>query len=308
MRVLITGAAGMLGRAITRLSNQHTDSLELIALTRRDCDLEDAGATRVALACSGADAIVHCAAVVGGIQANINAPERFLAANLRINQNVISGALEAGIGRFLFIGSSCMYPRNYQNPLKEDYLLAAPLEPTNEGYALAKIVGAKHCEYIARQYGLTFRTIIPCNLFGPNDNFDPVSSHLVASIIRKIAEAKALRSEYVEIWGDGSQRREFMYIDDLADFVLKALPRLVAVPQLLNIGPGTDHSVSDYYTAVAKIAGYSGAFRYDKTKPAGMQRKLLDVTQLTDFGWSAGTELTDGLARTYQWFLENRSL
>lgn len=249
------------------------------------------------------DFVVLAAAKVGGIQANVADPVGFLVENLEINNNVICAALAAGVNNLLYMGSSCMYPKDYNNPLKEEYLLAAPLEPTNEGYALAKISGAKLCEYCRKQYGVNYKTLIPCNLYGPGDHFKPGLSHLVAAIVDKIHKAKKNGEESVEIWGDGSARREFLYVDDLASFVCDSLPILDRLPDYLNVGYGRDHSVLEYYQIAADALDYAGRFTFDTTKPVGMATKLLDSSLAYDYGWKPGTAPDEGIRKTYEYYL-----
>ena len=201
-----------------------------------------------------------------------------------------------------------MYPAAGKNPLTEDQILTGPLEPTNEGYALAKIFAMRLCDYITREDpGLQYKTLIPCNLYGPHDKFDPKHSHLVPAIIHKVHQARVNGDATVEIWGDGTARREFMYAPDLADAVWKAPAGLELMPDLMNVGLGHDHSINEYYAAVADVVGWQGDFTHDLTKPVGMKQKLCDVTRLRDWGWSAPTSLTDGIAKTYQFYLEAQS-
>ena len=236
-------------------------------------------------------------------QANIADPVGFLVQNQSINLNVIMGALEAGIERLIYVGSSCMYPRDYINQLKEEYLLAAPLEPTNEGYALAKVSGAKLCEYCNRQHGTAYKVLIPCNLYGPYDHFDPVSGHLIAAMIRKLHEAKESGSPTVQIWGDGTARREFLYIDDLAEYMYGCIGKLDQLPDYLNVGYGDDFTVFDYYRMGAEAIGFEGEFEFDTSKPVGMMRKLLDSTRAADLGWRPATHPSEGIKCTYKYYL-----
>jgi GDP-L-fucose synthase len=248
--------------------------------------------------------VIHCAAKVGGIQANINDPVGFLYENLQMNLNVIHGAFKAGIKYLINLGSSCMYPKDYSELLKEEYLLAAPLEPTNEGYALAKLAGAKLCEYCNRQPSTRYTTIIPCNLFGPYDHFDPVSGHLIASALLKLHKAKQNGSSSVEIWGDGTARREFLYVEDLARFIVSSLDRLNNLTDYLNVGYGKDYTVFDYYKMAAEAVGYDVKFIFDPPKPAGMKRKLMDSSLACGIGWKPKTSIPEGMRRAYDFFLQ----
>lgn len=305
MRVWLTGGNGMVGGTLRRLAPDLVPDIEILAPGRNVLDLTDTGAVRGFLADARIDAVLHAAGRVGGIAANLRHMADFLAENLAINLAVIDGARRAGIGTLINFGSSCMYPADYRQPLVEENILAAPLEPTNEGYALAKIAAARHCSYVARETGAAFRTIIPCNLYGPGDHFSLTRGHLVASAIRKTHDAKSAEAANVEIWGDGTARREFLYVDDLAGWVLQhALRRAPDLPQDLNVGFGSDHSVTDYYRAAAKVVGYDGGFQYDPSQPTGMRQKLMSSARAEAFGWRAATSLDKGMAAAYRYFLE----
>lgn len=292
----------MLGSAIKRRVAEKQSTIQLILLGRDECDLEDRAQVKIFLNLHEVDAVIHTAAVVGGIQANINEPSRFLDANIRINSNIIGLSAEMGIEKLLFLGSSCMYPKDYKKPLKEEYILNAPLEPTNEGYALSKIVGARHAMYISKELKFQYKTVIPCNLYGPNDNFEPVTSHLVPSIIRKIVEAKKTNARSLDIWGDGSARREFLYIDELADFLIFNIQNMNFGPEILNIGMGLDYSVREYYEVIAELLDCQAEFIYDHSKPVGMKQKLLDISHARQLGWTPNISLAEGLQRTIKWY------
>lgn len=305
MRVWLTGGNGMVGGALRRLAPDLAPDIEIIAPGRDILDLTDPAAVRGFLADTRIDAVIHAAGRVGGIAANLRDMAGFLAENLAINLAVIEGARRAGIGTLINFGSSCMYPVNHRQPLIEEDILASPLEPTNEGYALAKIAAARHCAYIARETGAAFRTIIPCNLYGPGDHFSLTRGHLVASAIRKTHDAKLAKASNVEIWGDGTARREFLYVDDLAGWVLQqALQRARDLPQDLNVGFGDDFSVTDYYRMAAKVVGYEGDFQYAPSRPTGMQQKLMSSARAEAFGWRAVTSLDEGMAAAYRYFLQ----
>ncbi|MFV0302063.1 MAG: NAD-dependent epimerase/dehydratase family protein [Paracoccus sp. (in: a-proteobacteria)] len=286
MRVLLTGGSGMLGQALRRLSPEIAPDLDLLAPFRADLPLTDRAAVARWFADNPVDAVIHAAARVGGIQANIADPVGFLSDNLVMNEAVIMGAHEAGVGRLVFLGSSCMYPRDHRQPLVEEDILAAPLEPTNEGYALSKIAGARLCDYVSRQYpGRAYRTLIPCNLFGAGDHFGSAASHLIAAAITKVVDARDAGVDEVEIWGSGRARREFLDVDHLARFILTRLPDLGALPGLLNIGAGRDHSVDDYYRMVAERAGWQGRFVHDACRPVGMRSTLLSSAGAEALGY-----------------------
>ncbi len=305
MRVLVTGGAGLVGRNVCERLEREFD---VLAPKRDQLNLLDAGAVSAYFRIHKPDAIIHCAGIVGGIQANMREPVRFLVDNFEIGKNVVLSAVEAGITRLINLGSSCMYPRSAPNPLREDLILKGELEPTNEGYAIAKIAVQRLCSYLNREHpGFAYKTLIPCNLYGKWDKFDPRHSHMIPAVIRKLHEAKIRGSDIVDIWGTGRARREFMYAGDLADFIDYALKRFDTMPELLNVGLGYDYTIDEYYAAVAEAVGYNGTFRHDETKPEGMERKLVDVSTLEAFGWKARTFLADGIRLTYNYFLEQEN-
>ncbi len=288
----------MLGRALRRIAATQAPDLVILAPTRAELPLGDRAAVAAWYAAHPVDGVIHAAARVGGIQANIADPVGFLVENLRMNDAVITGAHAAGVGRLIFLGSTCMYPRDFRQPLVEADVLAAPLEPTNEGYALAKIAGARLCDYIGRtDPSFAYRTLIPCNLFGEEDHFGSVASHLVAAVVTKIVDAVDAGDASVEIWGSGAARREFLFVDDLARFILQALRDPAPLPPMMNLGFGTDHSVADYYRMVAEIAGFEGSFTFDRSKPEGMMRKLSGSALAAAHGWTPETGMQDALSR-----------
>lgn len=303
MRILITGGRGMVGRNfIEHFAGVGSD---IIAPNSSELNLLDFGAVEAYIKKSAPDAVVHAAGRVGGIQANIREPVSFLLENLDMGRNIVLAARRARVKRLLNLGSSCMYPRNAPNPLDEETILTGELEPTNEGYALAKIAVSRLCDYIEKEDPtFQYKTLIPCNLYGRYDKFDPRSSHLVPAVIHKIHQAKISGATEVEIWGTGEVRREFMYAGDLAECMWLALDRFDSLPRYLNVGVGVDHSILDYYRAVARIIGYSGAFVHDLTKPAGMAQKLVSTQRLNAWGWRATTTLDQGIAQTYQFYLQ----
>lgn len=300
-KVLITGAAGMIGRNL--LADPAAQHWEILAPSRADLDLSDRKALRDFLVSRPPDVVIHLAGRVGGIQANIADPVGFLLDNVDVGRNVISAAFEAGVTRLLNLGSSCMYPRDREAALVESDLLTGPLEPTNEGYALAKILTAKLCEYINRtSSSIHYKTIIPCNIYGPFDKFSSHAAHLIPAAIDKIARAKRRDEARVEIWGDGTARREFMYAGDLADAIWKAAQDMTALPDLMNVGVGSDHSVLEYYKAIADVLEWRGEFVFDTSRPSGMSRKLCDVTLQEAWGWRPETSLERGIALTAQYW------
>lgn len=301
MKILLTGGSGMVGQNILERSGR--GDFEVLAPGIKELDLFDYRAVKSYLEASKPDLIVHAAGRVGGIQANISSPVAFLLENLDMGRNLVWAARQCGVRKLVNLGSSCMYPRNAPNPLKEEFVLQGELEPTNEGYALAKITVSRLCSYISRENpDFRYKTLIPCNLFGRWDKFSPEHSHMIPAVIRKLHMAKINGDKTVEIWGDGTARREFMYAGDVADCVHRAITDFETMPELMNVGLGHDHSVNEYYHAVAKVVGYEGSFTHDLSKPAGMARKLVDTSRLKAWGWSAKTSLHDGIAAAYEFF------
>jgi GDP-L-fucose synthase len=278
--------------------------LDVLAPTRQELDLRDKASTQAFVAHTAPDLIVHCAGKVGGIAANMAAPYEFLVENLEIGANVVNAAVAAQVPKLLNLASSCVYPRDVEGQLSEDLILTGQMEPTNEGYALAKVAMLRLCEYATRKnMGLNYKSLIPCNLYGPHDNFDPVSAHLIPAIVRKVHQAKTQHSAEVEIWGDGSARREFMYVGDLAQCMLRACKRFDDLPETMNVGLGFDHSVLDYYQTVASVVGWTGNFSFDLNRPVGMRRKLVSIARQQQWGWSPPTSLEEGIRLTYEYFL-----
>lgn len=303
MKIFLTGGRGMVGRALQ--DHPGAEGHQILAPTSADLDLTDRDAVMSVMAHERPDLVIHSAGRVGGIQANMANPANFLTENLDMGVNVVLAAREAGVPRMLNLGSSCMYPHDAPNPLHEDSLGKGELEPTNEGYGLAKVAVARLCAFVSQERDdLNYKTLIPCNLYGLNDKFDPKVSHLVPAIIRKVHEAKEAGSDTVDIWGDGTARREFMYSGDLADGIWAAVEGFDALPGRMNMGLGYDFSINDYYAEAAQVIGWSGTFEHDLTRPTGMRQKLLDISAQTAFGWTAQTSLKDGLAQTYAHFLE----
>lgn len=304
--LLITGAGGMVGRNL--LDHPDIAGWQVLAPSSRDLDLCDKAATEAWIARHRPDAVIHAAGLVGGIQANLAQPVRFLTANTEMGLNLVQACRQAGVGTLINLASSCMYPRDLGDGLAEDLVLTGMLEPTNEGYALAKIVTMRLCQYAMREDpDLAYKTLIPCNLYGKWDKFDPARSHLIPAIIHKVHQAQVTGAPTVEIWGDGTARREFMYAGDLADAVMRALADPAALPDTLNIGPGHDHSINDYYAAVARVIGWQGSFVHDLDRPVGMKRKLLDVARQTDWGWAPATTLEQGIRATYEFYQEHHA-
>lgn len=303
LRVLLTGGAGMVGRNIAE--HPAVGGWELVAPRRQDLDLEQGESVKAFMRDVRPQVVIHTAGLVGGIHANMARPVDFLVRNTDIGRNVILGAVACGVPTLLNLGSSCMYPRGSDAPLKEAQVLTGELEPTNEAYALAKIYAARLCQYLRQQEPtLQYRTLIPCNLYGRHDHFDAERSHLVAAALLKLHAARVSGAATVDIWGDGTARREFMDAADLADAVVRHIHQGHDTPELMNIGPGHDHAVNDYYAAAAEVVGWQGRFVHDLSRPVGMKRKLVDVTRQTAWGWAPRISLREGLARSYQYYLE----
>jgi len=303
MRILLTGSTGLVGRNF--LEHPGAGNFEMLLPAHADLDLLDAGAVEKYLLDAKPDMVIHAAGTVGGIQANMKEPLRFLLQNLDMGRNLVWSAKKAGVKRFINLGSSCMYPVDAPNPLREEQILTGKLEPTNEGYALAKITVARLCEYITREDSkYQYKTLIPCNLYGRWDKFDPVHSHLVAAVIHKLHQAKLQSSAEVDIWGDGTARREFMCAADLAACLVEAVQRFDDMPPLMNVGLGKDYSIDDYYKAVADVVGYNGRFVHDLSKPAGMKQKLVSVERLSSWGWKPKVSLRDGLKSMYEYYCQ----
>ncbi len=302
-KLFLTGGSGMVGRNIQ--DHPAAAQWDILAPSSHELNLMEASEVEAYIDQHQPDLVIHSAGKVGGIRANMAEPVAFLDHNVMIGRNVIMGARSAGVKKLINLGSTCIYPRAAPNPLHEELMLTGELEPTNEGYAIAKIFALRLCEYIRREDpSFVYKTLIPCNLYGLHDKFDPKVSHLVPAIIQKVHEAKVDGAKTVEIWGDGTARREFMFSSDLADAIFRAADDLESVPDLMNVGVGDDHSVNDYYASIARVIGWEGEFTHDLSKPAGMARKLCDTSRQTAWGWQPQTDLDTGIARTYKFYLE----
>ena len=288
---------GMVGSAIVRRLNEMGDA-EVVTRTRRELDLVDQQAVNTFMAAERPDFVFLAAAKVGGIQANNKFRADFIYQNLMIEANVIHAAHLAGVQRLMLLGSSCIYPRDCPQPIREEYLLTGPLETTNEPYAIAKIAGLKLCESYNRQYGRQYVCVMPTNLYGPNDNYDLANSHVLPALMRKVHDAMKNGDDEWIVWGSGTPRREFLHVDDLADACVELmLRRYEGAP--INVGTGGDVTIRELAELVMDVAGYRGAIRFDTSKPDGTPRKLLDVSRLRQFGWQARISLRDGIASTY---------
>lgn len=313
MKYYVAGHRGMVGSAIVRRLQRAGE--EVIVRTRAELDLTDQDAVCSFMAEERPDAVILAAAKVGGIHANNSYPADFIYENLMMECNVIHQAFRAGVGKLLFLGSSCIYPRAVPQPMREDALLTGVLEPTNEPYAIAKIAGIKLCESYNRQYGTDYRSVMPTNLYGPGDNFHPDNSHVLPALIRRFHEAAEKGSEAVVIWGTGTPRREFLHVDDMAEaslFVLgldKKRYDADTHPLLshINVGSGHDVSIAELAGLVAGVTGFGGQIEFDSAKPDGTERKLMDVSRLARMGWEAKIPLEQGVRDTYDWFRKNRT-
>ena len=271
---------------------------------RSELDLTDEHAVRGFFRQERPDAVIFAAAKVGGIKANSDFPVEFLLDNLRIQNNVIEAAHEIGVRKLLFLGSSCIYPKFAPQPIPETALLTGPLEPTNEAYAVAKIAGIKLCQAFSREYGANFISAMPTNLYGPNDNFDLETSHVLAALLRKAHEAKKSGARQLVVWGTGKPRREFLHVDDAARACLFLLETYDS-PEIINVGCGEDIAIRELAELICEVIGFNGELSWDTTKPDGTPRKLLDVTRLKNLGWQPTIPLREGIARTYEWFVKN---
>jgi GDP-L-fucose synthase len=296
-KIYVAGHNGMVGSAIVR-SLKAKGYTSVLTRTRSQLDLLDQKAVLEFLARERPDYVVIAAAKVGGILANNSLRADFLAQNLAIELNLIDGAHRAGIQDLMFLGSSCIYPRDCPQPIREEYLLTGPLEKTNEPYAIAKIAGIKLCESYNQQYGRRYVSVMPTNLYGPNDNYDLASSHVLPALLRKAHEAKVRKEPELVVWGSGTPRREFLYVDDLADACVHLMESGYS-GELVNIGTGVDVTIRELAETIMKTVGYDGTIRFDASKPDGTPRKLLDVSRLSKLGWKARTSLEDGIRRTY---------
>src|SRR5881397_2890399 len=302
-KIFVAGHRGMVGSAVLRRLEAEGFG-NIVTRARAELDLTDQSAVAKFFAKEKPDIVVVAAAKVGGIKANNEHPVEFLLENLRIQNNIIHSAHESGARKLLFLGSSCIYPKFAPQSIPETALLGGPLEPTNEAYAIGKIAGIKLCQAYGREYGANFISAMPTNLYGPNDNFDLETSHVLAALLRKAHEAKVREAHELVVWGSGRPRREFLHVDDLASACLFLLEKYDS-PEIINVGCGEDISIRELAELICDILGFDGELNWDVTKPDGTPRKLLDVTKLHDLGWQATISLRDGIAQTYDWFRAN---
>ncbi len=302
-KIFVAGYRGLVGSALIRRLEKNGFN-NLPKRDRAQLDFEDESAVVKFFLDEKPAVVIFAAAKVGGIKTNSDFPVEFLLDNLRIQNNIIHAAYEAGVRKLLFLGSSCIYPKFAPQPISETALLGGPLEPTNEAYAIAKIAGIKLCQAYVREYRANFISAMPTNLYGPNDNFDLETSHVLAALLRKAHEAKMRKAHKLVVWGTGKPRREFLHVDDLASACLFLLEKYDS-PEIINVGCGEDISIRELAELICDVVGFDGELAWDTTKPNGTPRKLLDVTRLRDLGWQATITLRDGIAQTYDWFLKN---
>ena len=302
-KIFVAGHRGMVGSALIRALEAAGFS-KLLKRDRSELDLGDSAAVSKFFAKEKPEVVIFAAAKVGGIKANNDQPVEFLLENLRVQNSVIAAAHENGARKLLFLGSSCIYPKLAPQPIPESALLSGPLEPTNEAYAIAKIAGVKLCQAFSREYGANFVSAMPTNLYGPNDNFDLETSHVLAALLRKGYEAKKSSARELVVWGTGTPRREFLHVDDCASACLFLLEKYDS-SEIVNVGCGEDISIRELAELVCEVVGFDGELSWDKTKPDGTPRKLLDVSKLRGLGWTPTIPLRDGIAQTYDWFLKN---
>ena len=304
-KIFVAGHRGLVGSAIVRKLNAEGFT-NLLTRSRTEVDLANARAVEDFFRVERPGVVVMAAAKAGGIKANNDQPVEFLLENLQIQNNVIPAAYKHGVRKLLFLGSSCIYPKFAPQPIAEDALLGGPLEPTNEPYAIAKIAGIELCQSYAREYGANFISAMPTNLYGPNDNFDLITSHVLAALLQKAHEAKISGAREILVWGSGKPRREFLHVDDLAAACVFLLQKYDDL-EIINVGTGEDVSIRELAELICEIVGFEGELAWDVNKPDGTPRKLLDISKIRRLGWSPSISLREGIARTYEWFLKNEA-
>lgn len=307
-KVLVTGSSGMVGKALVQ-KLKDLGYTRLFLPSSKELDLINQEDVNRYFKENDIEFVFHLAARVGGIAANISSPAEFLYNNMMIESNVIESARKYNVEKLIFLGSSCIYPRDCPQPMKEEYLLSGKLEPTNEAYALAKIAGLKMCEYYNKQYCTDFISLMPCNLYGPNDHFEEKASHVISALLLKFHNAKQNNLPSIDVWGTGKARREFLFVEDLIDAMIHFISKYDAkdIPAFVNTGYGKDISIKELAELIKKITGYKGEIMFNPEKPDGMPKKLLDSSKAEELGWRAKTELEEGLKITYEWFKDNKN-
>jgi len=301
--ILLTGSGGMVGQNL--LEHRDISSFDILSPRSNELDLRDFEKVEKYLLKYRPDLIIHMAGKIGGIQANLREPVNYLVDNLDMGRNIVMAAYKSGIKKLINIGSSCMYPADLSEPLSEDMLMTGKLEKTNEGYAIAKLATSRLCDCVSQEdNSFHYKTLIPCNLYGRFDKFNPTKSHLVAAAIHKIHQAKKNNAKEVEVWGDGTARREFLYAGDLADGLIWSINQFDKLPKYMNIGVGFEMTIDEYYKKIAKVIGFTGALTHDVTKPVGMIRKVVNTDKQTKLGWYPKTSLEVGLQKTYEFYLK----
>jgi GDP-L-fucose synthase len=303
--ILVIGSKGLVGsNLLNRLKKDNY--INLHEISRKDCDLKETNRVNNIFKKIKPEYVFNCAARVGGIKENMNNQFGFLFENLMIQNNIIKSSIDFGVKKLINLGSSCIYPKDYIQPLKEEYILKAPVEPTNEGYAIAKIAGLKLCEYANKQnLGTNFISLMPCNIYGENDNFDLDKSHVLSALIKKVVDAKRSNQRNITCWGSGKQRREFMYVSDLIDCMIWSMKNIEKTDTFINVGTGYDVSIKELVKMIIREVGFEGEIIFDTTKPDGMLRKCLDISKITKLGWKPKISLEDGIKKTLNYYIKN---
>lgn len=302
-KIILFGSTGMVGSNI--VNHKKFKGYDFVCPSRNEIDLMQTNLLGKYLAKIKPDLVINVAGMVGGIIKNSKNNYEFLLNNSMININLIHQSYKLGIKNFLNVSSSCIYPKNNNSPITEESIFSGPLEPTNEGYAISKLSALKMCNYLFNDKNLNYKTLIPCNLYGPFDNFDPEGSHMIPGVIKRVHYSKTNNINSVEIWGDGLARREFMFVGDFVNFIFSSIESFEKLPAIMNIGLGEDYEINHYYNAISRVIGYEGNFTHDLDKPVGMKRKMVDISKMNQLGWKHKTSLEEGIKKTYDYYLKN---
>lgn len=302
-KIVLFGSTGMVGSNI--VNHEKFKEYDFVCPSRREIDLMQTNLLGKYLAKIKPDLVINVAGMVGGIVKNSKNNYEFLLNNSMININLIHQSYKLGIKNFLNVSSSCIYPKNNKSPITEESIFSGPLEPTNEGYAISKLSALKMCNYLFNDKNLNYKTLIPCNLYGPFDNFDPEGSHMIPGVIKRIHYSKTNNINSAEIWGDGLARREFMFVGDFVNLIFSSIESFEKLPALINIGLGEDYEINHYYNVISKVIGYEGNFTHDLDKPVGMKRKMVDISKMKQLGWQHKTSLEEGIKKTYEYYLKH---